>query len=360
MTAAKVTDNRGIYFFAPHQELSLNGGSHTRQCHIANEFYLTSPAIVDSAHQPTTIDACSIAADQRRQEEYFMDVFHQQQHLQQVQLHFEQQQQQDGPQHMQMELNYRAPRHQPQQRKNVSFNPSVDILEVKHLNDFDMEEKEQIWLSKEDYARIKAEIYFHLRRGVPSASQTQISDNNLIDTRNFTFRGLETKPLQEQRRHNQREARNAVLNEQLFQRTEKSHLPEVIAMLYNVLSFPCQQHAFEVGVEDAKAVYSSSSHDDIMADADDDDATESRATPQILFECMPMDFEIAYAGDSILDRLASEEASSRNGCALATVESVEDWLVERFQMGKLLARHLLRIRQRNTNLSERLSATDRI
>lgn len=197
-------------------------------------------------------------------------------------------------------------------------------MEVKHLNDFHSEEKDQVWLSKKEYLRIKAEIYFYLRK----------NDDDVFDTVSFTFRGLETKTLQEQRRNNQREARQAVLNEQLFQRTEKSHLPEVIAMLYNVLSFPCQQQAFEAGVEDAKAVYNSC--DD---NTESNYSTELRSTPQMLCESMPMDSEFVYAGDSIVERLAQEEASI-NGGRTSAVPSVEDWLVDRFQKGELLAQRV--------------------
>lgn len=362
-----MTDNRERPFFAPYQHVPLNGCEPSREYIGTNtEFHHhPSPEVtVDSGYynQTKTYSCSSITTTdlQLQQEETTNQAYHRQQQnmdQHQHQHRFEPQQQPGyGPQHIQGQWCCQEQNHQ--QRKTVSFSESVDVLEVKHLNDIDDEEREQTWFSKDDYARIKAEIYYHLQRKGSRANPPRRENNTevLVDTSNFTFRGLETKSLQQQRRHNQREARDAVLNEQLFQRTEKSHLPEVIAMLYNVLSFPCQQHAFEVGVQDAKTVYSNSSNgDDDMMEDTGHEVRLSQATPQMLFECMPMDSEIVYAGDSIVERLAQEEASYSNsirseaGSPLATVESVEDWLVERFQIGKLLARQLVPIRQLNTN-----------
>jgi hypothetical protein len=276
-----------------------------------------------------------------------------------------------------------------QPKRRVSFNPSLDVVEVKHLNDFEAEERDRVWLSKLDYARIRAEIRFYLRRGrrvlssprsseedseeedvsngCYSRSSSNDSDDDVAaavtdaDTPGFTFRGLETKAVQESRRLTQREARNAVLNEQLYQRAEGSHLPEVIAMLYNVLSFPCQQEAFEVGVEDAVAVYHSS---DGMAGAAGVDGTtaSTRATPKMLCERMPTDSDFVYAGETIVERLALEGTTTTNrfGERVVAIPSVEDWLFERFQKGEILAQHLVHCRQRNTSVAETVPSAIRI
>jgi hypothetical protein len=365
MPISQEMNNRERPFFAPYQPVPLNGCVPSREfISTTTEFQLhSSPAMMsDSGYfNPAKAYSSITTADlQLQQEEKIHQVYCQQQmYMDRLQHHFQQQlQSEHGPQHMQA-MQWSCDQPYSQQRKSVSFNESVDVLEITHLNDIEDEEKEQIWLSKDDYARIKAEIYYHLRRGGTRInSRRRESSDALIDSSSFTFRGLETKLLQQQRRSNQREATDAVLNEQLFQRTEKSNLPEVIAMLYNVLSFPCQQHAFEVGVDDAKAVYSNNSNNDVDEKMDGagtgTDVTVSRATPKMLFECMPVDSEIAYAGDSIVERLAQEEASYCNrigvdaGSPLATIASVEDWLVERFQMGKLLALHMAHIRQLNT------------
>jgi len=189
----------------------------------------------------------------------------------------------------------------PLSEKCVRFDSYVNVAETLHIDDFEPEEIDTYWLTKDDYGAIKAgarlTVNFKVRYGI------------IDDDVEFCSRGLETKEDIHKRRRNQREAVESVLNEQCLQRAEGSDLPELIALLYGVFSFPCHQDAHEKGVRDAMDV-----HEDY----------ESCEFPQI-----PENDNVA---ENVIERLAVEEKIT----GLEAFSSIEEWLIERFEKGQRL------------------------
>ena len=135
--------------------------------------------------------------------------------------------------------------------------------------------------------------------------------------------GSDRKKAQEERRQNQHQTVQAVLNEQFLQRSEGFRLyPELIAMMYNVLSYPCQQRAFEVGMNDSLFVYGSY-----------DQYKDNPSCENVLYEDMPMDSDVFYVKENIVQHLVPQGHSIKNDGNT----SVEDWLLERFQKGERLS-----------------------
>lgn len=201
----------------------------------------------------------------------------------------------------------------PLHEKRISFNSCVDFVEVPHLNEFSPEDIDAIWISQKEYTNIKMAV----KQSVIFKVKYGIIDDDL----EFCARGLETKDDTVQRRLNQKEAVASVLNEQYLQRMETSvsDMPELIAMLYSVFSYPCQQRAHTLALRDAVDV----------------DETHYGGHCEVPFES-----EMPYPGDSVLQRIAEEEQISLE----ETFSSIEQWLVERFEKGERFA-EVSRVRQ---------------
>eukprot|EP00539_Tryblionella_compressa_P011636 CAMPEP_0178810118 /NCGR_PEP_ID=MMETSP0745-20121128/18494_1 /TAXON_ID=913974 /ORGANISM="Nitzschia punctata, Strain CCMP561" /LENGTH=333 /DNA_ID=CAMNT_0020470567 /DNA_START=116 /DNA_END=1117 /DNA_ORIENTATION=- len=230
--------------------------------------------------------------------------------------------------------------------KRVRFSPCLHVREIEHINDFSVKDMVDRWYVKEDIQRIKKDNLFHIKLGSHYNFCSSTNDANNLNNKWFlnhgndqiTFRGLRSKMEHEQRRQNQQEAIHAVLNEQLLQRVEggtHNLLPELTAMLYNVLSFPCQQTAFQAGVCDALAVYGTV-----------EEYQRRTECQNPLFETMPMEScsDFFLVEDSIVKHVHQESRSNRRSNGNTTdkddyemVPSVEDWLFERFQRGEQLA-----------------------
>jgi hypothetical protein len=202
----------------------------------------------------------------------------------------------------------------PLSEKYVSFSSWVDVVEIGRVDDYSPEEIEELWLSKKDHERIRMEA----RQSVNFMVRYGIIDDDL----EFCARGLEAEEDKEQRRRNHKEAIDSVLNEQYLQRAEGSNVPELIAMLYSVLSFPCQQQAHILAIRDALDV----------------DETHYGGHCEIHFES-----EIPFAGESVLQLLAEEDKISIE----ETFSSIEEWLVERFEKAERLV-NVGRVRQFTT------------
>mmetsp|Transcript_48669 Transcript_48669/g.74045 ORF Transcript_48669/g.74045 Transcript_48669/m.74045 type:complete len:249 (-) Transcript_48669:25-771(-) len=185
--------------------------------------------------------------------------------------------------------------------RRVSFSPWVDFVQVEHFRDLSPEEGHQMWYSKQEFAEIKSNmkqsINFMVRYGI------------IDDDVEFCSRGLETREDKIRRRENQKEAVDSVMNEQYLQRAEGGSLPELIAMLYSVFSFPCQQQA----------------HTTALRDAHDVDQTRPIDPQEV-----SLDPEMPYPGEGVLQLLAGE---GRTGEDLG---SIEEWLVERFEKAERL------------------------
>ena len=141
------------------------------------------------------------------------------------------------------------------------------------------------------------------------------------------MRGIKSEWESRQRRQDQREATDVVMNEQLLQQSEEATMasrakcPEVIAMLYHLLSFSNQRRALERGLYDAAAVYGSNTEYQMLG-----------ATKNALFESHHgRDSESMLVDEGIMKSLMAKENCSGHA-------SVEDWLFERYQKGQRVAR----------------------
>jgi hypothetical protein len=185
--------------------------------------------------------------------------------------------------------------------RRVSFSPWVDFVQVEHFSDLSPEEGQQIWYSKQEFTEIKSNmkqsINFMIRYGI------------IDDDVEFCSRGLENREDKLWRRENQKEAVDSVMNEQYLQRAEGGSLPELIAMLYSVFSFPCQQQA----------------HNTALSDAHNSDQTQPIDPQEV-----SLDSEMPIPGEGVLQLLADE---GRTGEDLG---SIEEWLVERFEKAERL------------------------
>jgi hypothetical protein len=192
----------------------------------------------------------------------------------------------------------------PLSAKCVSLDDIISTIAVIHINDYTQEEINDTWYQKEEYRDMK--------KGMKQSIKFMVKYGIVDDDLEFCSRGLETGADTEQRRQSKNESFAVVNNEQQLQRIEGSDLSELIAMLYSVYTFPCQQTAYMQGVRDAQDV-----HFDYF-DLDD----------------MPSEFNLAYAGESVLERMASEQRISGE----ESFSSIEEWLVERFEKGQRVAR----------------------
>jgi hypothetical protein len=202
----------------------------------------------------------------------------------------------------------------PLSSKCVSFNDRISAIAVTHINDYTQEDINETWYQKEDYQ--------NMRKGMKQSIKFMV--NGIVDDDlEFCSRGLETGADTRQRRQNKNEAFAVVNNEQQLQRIEGSDLSELIAMLYSVYAFPCQQTAYIQGVRDAQ---------DVHMDSFDLDE-------------IPSEFDLAYAGESVLERMACEERISGE----ESFSSIEEWLIERFEKGQQVAR-MNKIRRTYANI----------
>jgi hypothetical protein len=194
----------------------------------------------------------------------------------------------------------------PLSAKCVSFSDRISAIAMIHINDYTQEEIDETWYQKEDYK--------NMRKGMKQSIKFMVKYGIVDDDLEFCSRGLETVADAEYRRQDKNEAFAAVYNEQQLQRIEGSDLSELIAMLYSVYTFPCQQTAYMQGVRDAQDVH-----------------IEYFACDEI-----PWEFDLAYAGESVLERMASEERISGE----ESFSSIEEWLIERFEKGQRVARKI--------------------
>jgi hypothetical protein len=199
--------------------------------------------------------------------------------------------------------------------KSVSFHPDVVVstIEVDHIRDFSDEDIQAIWYTPEDYKELKGEA----KQSVKFIERYGIVDDDL----EFSSRGLETKEDVAERRRDTNESVQAVMNEQTLQLMEDGgSLPELVAMLYSVYSYPCQRTAYMNAIKDAQDV----------------------GTTYVPPEELPEEDNLALTGESILARMVEEERISTD----ETFSSIEEWMVERFEKGQILA-NLNKLRRLN-------------
>jgi hypothetical protein len=207
----------------------------------------------------------------------------------------------------------------------VTFSDDVVVNETEHFRDMSPEERAARWFTRDDFWFIKMDVLDHMKVGrhfgweaIHHGERAFINSNG--DVAVVTMRGIRSETSSRQRRYDQQETTRAVLNEQMLQRTEgMSPLPDVIAMLYNLMSFSCQQRALEMGHKDAVCVY-----------GDPENYQKLEGIKNVLCEPMPMDSDMLCVEESFVQHLAQ-----RGLCSAAN--SIEDWLFERYQKGQQLA-----------------------
>ena len=139
--------------------------------------------------------------------------------------------------------NFTACEHPRKPQRSVSFASKCKMRMIPHINDFEHDDIESIYLQPTDYERIKRDLYQSLDR------ITQGKYNSNADC----FRGLEVHTTYgaAYRRNNRRMAYDAVLDEQEMQWYEGIRSEEYIAMSYLEHTYRCQQEAQLRGDEDA-------------------------------------------------------------------------------------------------------------
>jgi hypothetical protein len=217
-------------------------------------------------------------------------------------------------------------------KRQVTFSSDVSTIETEHLNGISPEEKAKRWLCGEDYFRTKIDLLDHLKIGKhfgwnSTNGQYYGGERSFINTNGevaiITMRGIRSESESRQRRHDQQETTNVVLNEQLLQRSEgmtsAAYSSEVIAMLYHLMSFSNQKQALERGLYDALCVYGTN------------DNYRKLGTKYVLFENENlMESETMLVDEGVLRRVMDQ--GNCNGAV-----SVEDWLFERYQRGQRIA-----------------------
>lgn len=213
-------------------------------------------------------------------------------------------------------------------KKTVTFSDQIKVVETDHFHDMSPEERAVRWFTRDDFWWIKMDVLDHMKVGrhfgwesSSHAERTFINAEGNVAV--VTMRGIRSEASSRQRRHDQQETTRAVLNEQMLQRSEVAstsrNLPEVTAMLYNLLSFSCQQRALETGFRDAMSVYGNEKDYQSLPD-----------TKNVLCESMPMDADMLCVEESFVRHLAERGLQEAGN-------SLEDWLFERYQRGQQLA-----------------------
>ncbi|KAG7361561.1 hypothetical protein IV203_036662 [Nitzschia inconspicua] len=210
-------------------------------------------------------------------------------------------------------------------RTTVTFSDHVEVMETDHIHDMSTEERADRWFTRDDFWFIKMDVLDHVKVG--RFFGWELSDHNertFVNSEGnvavITMRGIRSEASSRQRRHDQQEATRAVLNEQMLQRNEGTvHMPEIIAMLYNLMSFSCQQRALEMGFQDARCVYGTEQEYQLLEE-----------TKNVLCEPMPRDSDVLCVEERFVEQL-----TKRGLCDASS--SIEDWLFERYQRGQLVA-----------------------
>ena len=253
---------------------------------------------------------------------------------------------------------HRTQQQQQRRPRHVSFNHVLETVHIQPVHELNEDDRSAMFLTRKDYQRIRQELkdgvrvrmINHNQRRHRRRQENQTVTDDPLDGEHFDFsmRGLETKSAQDRRRSNQRQARMAVFNEQALQKSQNESIPEVIAMLYNVLTLPSQQHALKLAIEDAASVIRHSGKTEHDVKKKIFSTQTSKCDNQVLYgdelSCR-QDYEASSSSSSSSDDGADSDDSLML-CEDVVIQlakrhnphiSVEDWLVGRFTYGQLMA-----------------------
>ena len=132
----------------------------------------------------------------------------------------------------------------PLSRKQVHFNDDVDVKHVLHRTDYTDFESENAWYSIADYGSFREDSTTTVRLIVNRPGE--------IDNVRYASRGVEHRisSVREQRYRIRIQARSAVLDEQLFQRSIGERDNGIIATLYKQKAESSLQDALEMATRD--------------------------------------------------------------------------------------------------------------
>ena len=273
---------------------------------------------------------------------------------------FSQEQEVRGVYNIQQQREQQQPEQQHRPR-HVSFNHVLETVHIQPLHELNEDDRSAMFLTHKDYARIRQELkdgvrvrminHDQRRHRRQQKNQTVTDDSLYGEHFDFSMRGLETKSAQDRRRSNQRQARMAVFNEQALQKSQNESIPEVIAMLYNVLTLPSQQHALKLAIDDAASVIrqnGKTEHDVKKKKNFNTQTSKYDNQAPMLYgdeQTYTQDYE-AWSSSSSSSDDGADSDDSLMLCEDVVIQlakrhnphiSVEDWLLGRFTYGQLMA-----------------------
>jgi len=134
-------------------------------------------------------------------------------------------------------------------RPSISFNSSVRVYTIPHVNDFSEEQVQLLWVSQREYEQCIANCMEVIRRMDERRAAhppfTSSSKSSCLPPNNSDFRGLEglSRSKQFERRQRRTAAADAILSEQPFQFQEGFDDQDLIRQLSVCISAPCVKEA---------------------------------------------------------------------------------------------------------------------
>ena len=148
--------------------------------------------------------------------------------------------------------------------RRVTFNPRVNVAEVRNREDYSCIERNSIWYNDYEMEQIEHDCYEEARNYKTEQPTTRRHhwcgltspprNNSLLVDASSTVRGLEfIMPRRGSRMVAcQRIALRAVLNEQSIQKLSGKHNPDRIGNLYHNVSNKCRNEAIQAAADDAE------------------------------------------------------------------------------------------------------------
>ena len=137
--------------------------------------------------------------------------------------------------------------HSSDSQYHVSFNEVLEVHEIHHFSDIPEEEQAATWWSQDEYMLIRRSMKITLQWMLHAGIQRFGDEEN-----DFCERGLEARAGSGRQRHHQRrkQAIEAVLLAQDFQRCEGFQDPDYISELYSEYSEQSSMEARTFGIAD--------------------------------------------------------------------------------------------------------------
>ena len=140
-------------------------------------------------------------------------------------------------------------------RRRITFNSSVRVVTIPHVNNFSEEQVQLLWVSQSEHDQCLADCMNLVRRMDERTTHPSFSCSTIASCfppNDTDFRGLEglSRSQQCQRRTRRTAAADAILSEQSFQFQEGFDDPELIRQLSVCISAPSMKEARMRAVQD--------------------------------------------------------------------------------------------------------------